>query len=451
MKHQLHALATPRSIFSRDRLWQSWLDVEAALAATQAELGIIPGWAGEAITKHANLNSLDRRALEAAVRATRAPVLALARVLSEACGEAGAYVHWGATTQNIMQTGRTLLVRQVHRAILGHLAEAIEKLAGLARDHAATPMAGRTNRRHALPMSFGFKVAGWIEELVRADARLAEAEPRVFSLAFGGALGPMHSFREEGRELTRRLAERLGLRELLVPNRVSADTSIEYVVELSMMAMSIGRIAEELYLLMTEEISEIAEVQDDEVVGSSTMPHKVNPKQVIGVSAKAALLRSKAVAAMDAGRPSYEGDAAANRLLSLVMEEACPLAWELSVDFAELLHVITVKPERMAANLSATGDVIASENLMMQLAAIIGRQKAHDVIHHVIADAVANGRPVRAALHAEPSIAGAFDVATIDRFLTPENYMGRSAEIAREASDLGLETARVIRTRLGRS
>lgn len=451
MKHQLDASATPRNIFSRDRLWQSWLDVEAALAVTQAELGIIPGWAAETISRQAHLDCLDRDTLEKVVRVTRAPVLALARVLSDACGEAGAYVHWGATTQNIMQTGRILLVRQVHRAILGHLAEALEKLSTLARDHAATPMAGRTNRRHALPMSFGFKVAGWIEELVRAEARLAESEPRVFSLAFGGALGPMHSFGEEGRELTRRLSVRLGLRELLVPNRVSADTSIEYVVDLSMLAMSIGRIAEEIFLLMTEEISEIAEVHDDEVVGSSTMPHKVNPKQVIVVSAKAALLRSKAAAAMDAGRPSHEGDAAANRLLSLVMEEACPLAWELSADFAELVDGIAVMPERMAANLAASGDVIASENLMMQLAAVIGRQKAHDVIHHAIADAIAHGRPVREALHAEPSIAGAFDATTIDRLLAPENYMGRSAEIARAASDLGRETARAIRARLDRS
>ena len=451
MKHQLHAMATPRNIFSRDRLWQSWLDVEAALAVTQAELGIIPGWAAETISKHATLDSLDRDALEAAVRATRAPILALARVLSDACGEAGAYVHWGATTQNIMTTGRLLLLKQVHRAILGHLAGALDRLATLARDHAATPMAGRTNRRHALPMSFGFKVAGWIEELTRAEARLAEAEPRVFSLAFGGALGPMHSFGAEGRELTKRLSERLGLRELLVPNRVSLDTSIEYVVGLSMLAMSIGRVAEELFLLMTEEVSEIAEVHDDEVVGSSTMPHKVNPKQVIVVSAKASLLRSKAAAAMDAGRPSHEGDAAANRLLSLVMEEACPLAWELSADFVELLEGIAVQPERMAANLAASGDVIASENLMMRLAAVIGRQKAHDVIHHVIADTMAGGGSVRDALHAEPAIANAFDAETIDRLLAPENYLGRSAEIAREASDLGLETARLIRARLDQS
>ncbi len=451
MNDFFHTPAGPRDLFSRDRLWQSWLDVESALAATQAELGIIPEWAARSIADHARLDCLDRAAIEAEVRATKAPVLALVRILSDACKDAGAYVHWGATTQNIMQTGRILLVRKAHGAMLSHLARAFDSLAVLAREHADTPMAGRTNRRHALPMSFGFKVAGWIEELSRVDARLAEAEGRVFSLAFGGALGPMHSFGAQGPELTERLAERLGLRALLVPNRVSSDTSIEYVVQLSLMGMSIGRVAEELYLLMTEEIGEIAEVHDDEVVGSSTMPHKVNPKFVVGVSAKAALLRGKAGAAMDAGRPSHEGDAAANRLLSLVLEETCPLAWELSVEFADLLQSITIVSDRMTANLHASREVIATENLMMRLASIIGRQKAHDLTHHIISGAMAQDCSVGEALRSDATIAGALDRATIDDLLDPENYMGRSSAIALEASALGSATARAIRTRLNQS
>lgn len=448
MSRAERAPLTPASLFSQERLWQSWLDVEAALALTQGEMGIIPQEAAERIAGAADLGCLDLEALKREIAETKAPVFALVRVLAAACGAAGDYVHWGATTQNIMQTGRSLLLREAHRALLANFAEALDGLAALACAHAATPMAGRTNRRHALPISFGYKVAGWIEELLRVEARFRDAETRVFSLSFGGAVGPMHSFGAEGVRLTEVLAKRLGLSNTLAHNRVSCDTSIEYVVQLSLFGMTLGHIADEIYLLMTEEIDEIAERQGPGVVGSSTMPHKVNPKLVVGVSAKASLLCSKAAAALQAGRPSHEGDAAANRLLSMVLDEACPLAWELSADFAELVTGIDVRAESMRANLARSGDVIASENLMMKLAERIGRQKAHDLLHHAIAEATAKGEPIRRHLHAEAAIAAVFDAQTIDRLLAPEAYMGRSRDIAEEAATRGRQTAEQLRSEL---
>jgi len=447
MSRRMRAPLTPATLFSEERLWQSWLDVEAALARAQAEIGMIPEAAAERIVAKAELDCLDVPALRREIAATKAPVLALVRVLSAACGEAGGYVHWGATTQNIMQTGRTLLLREAHRALLARLADTLDNLGGLAQLHAATPMAGRTNRRHALPMSFGFKVAGWIEELLRVVERFREAERRVFSLTFGGAVGPMHSFGSDGARLTAVLAERLGLANTLAQNRVSGDTAIEYVVQLSLFGMTAGRIADEIYLLMTEEIDEIAERQDATVVGSSTMPHKVNPKHVVAVSAKAALLCSKAAAALQAGRPSHEGDAVANRILSMVLDEACPLAWELAIELAELVANIEVREASMRRNLSLSGDVIASEKVMMKLAEKIGRQRAHDVLHHAIAEAVAKGGPIRPYLHAEQEIAAAFDPGTLDTLLAPEAYMGRSREVAIEAAALAKKAAAELRAR----
>ena len=163
------------------------------------------------------LETIGVEALEADILRTMAPILSLTRLLGEAAGEAGNYVHWGATTQNVMQTGRILLIREADRAIRRALAGALVRLAELASETAGTLTVGRTNRQHALPITFGFKVAGWIEEIVRAVDRIDAGGRRVFALPFGGAVGAMHAFGTSGREINRRLAGRLGLRELLVP------------------------------------------------------------------------------------------------------------------------------------------------------------------------------------------------------------------------------------------
>ena len=168
---------TPDTLFARETLWQSWLEVEAALAETQAELGLIPPQAARDIRAAATLDKIGTQALEADIARTLAPILSLTRLLAKAAGPSGDYVHWGATTQNVMQTGRILLIRQADGAIRAALAGALDRLAQIAESHAETLMAGRTNRRHAVPITFGFKVAGWIEEMTRAADRLEAAQP----------------------------------------------------------------------------------------------------------------------------------------------------------------------------------------------------------------------------------------------------------------------------------
>jgi 3-carboxy-cis,cis-muconate cycloisomerase len=174
-------VAAVQALFSRRSLWQSWLDIEATLAEVQGELGIIPAASAAEIRSKANFDAINEEALAADVDRTMAPVLSLARALSAACSpEAGGHVHWGATTQNVMQTGRTLLMRRAHRAFMERFGEVLDKLAGLAETHAETLTVARTNYRHALPVTFGFKVAGWIEEMLRHRDRFAGAEPRIF-------------------------------------------------------------------------------------------------------------------------------------------------------------------------------------------------------------------------------------------------------------------------------
>lgn len=443
---QQTAKQTPETLFSQEAVWQSWLDVEAALARAQARIGMIPAQAAADISANAHLDRIGTAALKASIATTMAPVLSLTRLLAEHSGESGDFVHWGATTQNVMQTGNLLIMRAAHRQILGQMGTIFDTLATLAEEHASTPMAGRTNRRHALPISFGFKVAGWIEEFHRAHNRLMQIESRTFCLPFGGAVGAMHSYGNQGRELSAALAQELGLGELLVPNRVVNDLFVDYVLGICLLAMSIERVALELYTLMEEEIGEVSEQLAAGVVGSSTMPHKVNPKRVVKVIANCTRLRALAAPAMEAGRPSHEADAAANHLLANVIDDSCRMGWELTLSFASLLQTLTVNTTRMADNLRLAGPAMATENLMMALAPHVGRNRAHDLIHHAIEGV--RGADIIAKLTAHPEITKHLPPVRIAELLDVTHYTGDSERIAREAAVLSRTTAQAIRAGL---
>ena len=434
---------TPDTLFARETLWQSWLDVEAALAEVQADMGMIPDHAAEGIRAAARLDTIGIEALQADIRVTHAPILSLTRLLGRAAGEAGAWVHWGATTQNVIQTGRILLIREADRAIRKALRSVLEQLADTATTHAETLMAGRTNRQHALPITYGFKVAGWIEEMTRAIDRLDHGGRRLFVLPFGGAVGAMHAYGAGGQELNARLAARFGLDALLVPGRAINDLFADYVLQLSLLAMTIERIASELYLLMTEEIGEVSETLDAGTVGSSTMPHKINPKYVVRVLAEAAELRGLAGSALETGASSHEGDAVRNQLVNAVLDRAVPLAWTVAEGFDGLLRRIAVDPDRMEQNLRATGGAIATERLMMMLAPRTGRAAAHDLIHHAL-DHRAAGQTVLDALLSESAVRQHMTEPEIRDGLDPAGYCGDSARIARDAAALAHKVAKTL-------
>lgn len=432
---------TPANAFSRPRLWQAWLSVEAALAEAQAEIGMIPDWAAREIADKANLEHLDLAVLEASSARVMAPIAALVRHLSEATGEAGGYVHWGATTQNVMQTGRVLLVRDVQREIRRGLGRILTLLSDWAETHAATVTAGRTNNRHALPITFGFKAAGWIAELSRQIERFDAAEAQLYQLHFGGAIGAMHAYGSDGPALCEALARRLGLSAALVPDRVSLDGLAGYVLSMGLFASGAGRIASELYDLMRDEISEVSEDLGHHVVGSSTMPHKVNPKYVVDVLACGARVRALAAPAMEAAMPQHEGDAACNQLMANTLDSAASLGWELVIRLEKCLGKILIHPEAMARNLSLSAEVIATENLMMILAPRIGRTQAHDLVHEAIAKYLSGQGCLRDLLLSDARISAVISPADLGAALDPSNYLGESASIARQAAASGRQIA----------
>ena len=432
---------TPDTIFARSTQWQAWLDVEAALARVQSEIGMIPSWAAAKITEAAQLDVIGYDALVDDIARTMAPILSLTRLLGNAAGDAGDYVHWGATTQNVMQTGRILLMRQADSAIRKQLALAARILGKLADDEANTMMIGRTNRQNALPITFGFKVASWITELDRTEARMSDAARRLFVLPFGGAIGAMQSFGDQGRELNKRLAAELELAEMLLPGRAINDVFAEYLVQLSMLGMCIERVMTEAYTLIGQDYGELGERLDNGAIGSSTMPQKVNPKYVVPVAAQATQLRGYAVTALETGRISHEGDPLSNQILYAVLDQAVPLAWRACSGFAEALSRLTVNRDVMAQKLASAGTSVCAENLMMTLAPLVGRGRAHDIVHH----ALETGGPD--ALFTDVNITNHLSESQIKTALDPSHYLGDSVEIAHRAATLAEDIATRLQVR----
>lgn len=436
------SVAEVTAYFSRRSVWDAWLEVEAATAEVQAELRMIPASAAEEIRRKASFEFLDEAAIAADIERTRAPIVSLVRALSKACdGDAGGYVHWGATTQNVMQTGLALLMRQAHCAFLALFDDILATLAELGEAHASTVTVARTNMRQALPITFGFKIAGWIEEWLRHRERLRGAESRVFRAQWGGAVGAMHAVGQKGPELNRRLAERLGLGYFETPSRAALDCTAEYVMLLGLIAATCSKFARDLYMMMTDEFGEAVEELGADVVGSSTMPHKVNPKIAVRVLSLAARLRAQVPLALEAMQPSFEGDGANNQMITALVEQAFPLGYDLLSQMATLLENVRFDTARMARNLALGGELLASENVMMALAPAIGRTRAHDIVHHAVADAVKSGGALADVLLASGALDGKVSESTIREASDPARYVGLSETLARTMADRARRTA----------
>src|SRR2546426_9061286 len=242
-----------RALFTEAARFQSWLDVEAALAQAQAELGIIPDGAAREITRKAHLSYLDLAAVREGLARTGHPLVPLVWELDRACeGDAGGYVHWGATTQNVTQTGQLLQVRRAHDIFLGQLATILTTLSDLAEPTKDVLLPGRTHGQHAVPATFGFKVAVWIDELGRHVERLHGCERRVFVAMLGGGAGTLASLGEPGLRTQERMAALLGMHPMPVPARTLGDHQAEHVLLLGMLVFFNDTAAPEIYTLMKQ-------------------------------------------------------------------------------------------------------------------------------------------------------------------------------------------------------
>lgn len=434
--------------FSKINLWQSYLNVWANMAVIQSELKIIPDWAGKEIAKNCLIENINIKNVDKRQKKNKRLILSLAEELSVNCGEAGAYVHWGGTTRNIIETGYTLIIKESYKILLHNLSEIMTKLSGLSDDYSSTPMLGRTLKRNALPITFGFKVSGWIDELSRLIERLNEAEKRVFSLKFGGAVGAMHGFGDQSLKFTQLLANKLNLTNILVPNRTALDTRIEYVELLANLGMKVGKISNEIYSLMHESIDELKEIESKGQYGSSTMPHKKNPFYTSSLVANCSILRSKITLGLESGLASHEGDVVSDKIIDNITRDSCNLSEIILKDFNNLLNILFIDTQRMENNLMKTEDYIASENLMLELAKFIGRNESHNLVHKIINLALEKNNSIKEMLINHKQINSHISKDRIKYYLNPKNYIGQSIVLSKRLSKNASKISKRITERL---
>jgi len=424
-----------RALYKIENRWQAWLDVEVALARAQAELGIIPAAAVEPIAHAARLDQMDRARIDEAFARTAHTIVPLVWELSRLVGEPhGGWVHWGATTQNITQTGDLLVLRQAHGIFLRQMHEALAAMAELAERGADMPIAARTHGQHAVPATFGFKVAVWIDELLRHVERFEQAAPRIFMAMFGGGAGTFASIGEQGPAVQAGIARQLGMTPMPVPARTIGDHLAENICLLGLLAATCGKIGREIYTLMKTEFGELEEPVPPGTVGSSTMPQKRNPKLCQDIIAASAEIRAIVPLALESMMTEHEADRTTTLMADSAEARACIATGDMLARLTTVLRGLTLRPERMRANLDLSGGLIVAEAVMLELGAKLGRQHAHDVVYDAAQAAVIEDKPFSALLAADKRVSAHLDQKAIDRLLDPTAYTGLCADLARQAA-----------------
>lgn len=424
-----------RAVFDERAYFQRMLDVEAALARVEARLGIIPERAAEAITAAATVDNLDFSALATSARTVGYPVVGLVAQLAHAAGTFGGFVHWGATTQDIMDTATALQVRAGLELIEASLAACIDALAGLAERHRATVMAGRTHLQHALPITFGLKCAVWLQPLLAHRRRLVELRPRVEVAEFGGAAGTLASLGEHGIAVLEGLAAELALGAPAVPWHVARDGLAEAVSFLGLLCGSFAKIATDVVLLTQTEVGEVAEAHTQGRGASSTMPQKRNPiaseyvlAAVRGVQALVPLMQGAIVADLERATGPWQAE-------MLALPQAFVLAHGALEHARDILGGLVVDVARMRRNLEASGGLIMAEAVMMGLAPALGRAEAHHAVSRACDRALAQGIGLAEALAQEPEISARLDAKAIARLTDPAAYLGSAGQFVDRVLD----------------
>jgi len=419
-----------RAIFSDENRVQKWYDYEAALARAQAGLGIIPAAAAAEITAKAKVANVDLEAIAAEVRRAKHPLVPSVRALQAICaGDHGEYLHFGPTTQDVLDTGMMLQVREAHAIFVRDLRAVGRELYRLAETHKTTPMAGRTHAVQALPITFGHKCAVWLAETGRNFERLTQLEQRMFVGSLVGAVGTKASFGERAFELDEKVMARLGLGVAEVSWQPARDRFVEYVGVLGLIVGSLANIANEIITLAHTEIDELAEPFSEGKVGSSTMPHKRNPSTAESVATIGRVLRYTVALMHDAMLHEHERDASAWRIEWKAVPEACLMTGVVLQQMKYILAGLEVHADKMRRNLDALGGFLMSERVMFALADKIGKQTAHEVVYHASMQGYEQGITFEQALMANPQAKDAIGTAELQALLDPTTYIGLAPAI----------------------
>jgi adenylosuccinate lyase len=416
--------AAMRRVFDDAAMVRSWMQVEAALARAEAAVGLIPRSAAETISTCVAETTWDPAALTEGIAATFHPLVPAIRLLAERCGEAGGYVHWGATTQDIMDTGLVLQLRDAAALLQADMQALRHAWGELAARYRDASMPGRTHGQHAPPVTCGYKVAVWVAELDRHLERLAACLPRLLVGQLAGASGTLASFGPHALQIQRLMLEDLGLGVPPICWHTARDGLAEFVGLLGMLCATLAKAALEVIHLQATEVAEVEEPFVWGKVGSSTMPHKRNPMICELIVALGRIIRQDAALALDTMVQEHERDMAAWQAEWEYVPRACLLTASALSHSLRVAQGLRVDTARMRANIDLSDGLALSEPVMLELGHHIGRQEAHEVVYRICMAVAEGGGSFRQALLNDPAVNAHLSPTQIDALLQPERYLG---------------------------
>jgi 3-carboxy-cis,cis-muconate cycloisomerase len=419
-----------REVFCDQGRVQAMLDFEAALARAEARVGLIPQTAVAPIEAACQAGHYDFAALGEAIATAGNSAIPLVKALGKQIAanhaESERYVHLGATSQDVMDTGLVLQLRGALALIESDLAQLGETLATQALRYVATPLAGRTWLQHATPVTLGMKIAGWLGAVTRSRQRLQQLKPRLLVLQFGGASGTLAALGEQAMPIAQALAEELKLTLPDQPWHTQRDRLVEFGSVLGLIAGSLGKLGRDISLLMQTEAAEVFEPSAPGKGGSSTMPHKRNPvgaAVLIGAATRVPGLLSTLFSAMP---QEHERSLGLWHAEWETLPEICCLVSGSLKQAMLVADGLEVDAERMARNLDLTQGLVLAEAVSIVLAQRVGRDTAHHLLEQCCKRAVTEQRHLRAVLGDEPQVTAELSDAELDHLLDPAHYLGQA-------------------------
>ena len=427
---QLFSTSAMSELFFDASRVQRMLDVEAALSKAEAALGVVPAAAAEAIATKCDATLIDFAALGRDVALAGNLAIPLVKQLTALVAkddqEAAKFVHWGATSQDVIDTALVLQLRDALALIEIDLQRLSSALVTLIKQHRSTLMVGRTLLQHALPITFGLKAAGWLDAITRQRARLSEMKPRVLVLQFGGAVGTLASLSGQGNDVATALAKALKLGQPDLSWHSHRDRVVEVATNLAILVGTLGKIARDISLSMQTEIGELAEPMAPGRGGSSTMPHKHNPigcAVVLSVAARVPGLVSTMLTTMP---QEHERGLGGWHAEWETLPEIVRLAAGALHHMCEVIATLKVDAARMKINLDATNGLIMAEAVTTALGKRIGRHSAHELVEQACRRAQIERKHLREVLVEDATLSAHIGEQELERLMNPVNYLGDS-------------------------
>lgn len=421
---------TMREVFCDENRIQAWLEVEVALAKAEEKAGVIPNGVAEEIQKAAKLSNLDLDTMKKEFDRVGFPILPFVHQLVNTCSpEASRWVHYGATTQDILDTGMVLQMKKGLTIVENDLKGVKKALVPLVKKHRNTVMAGRTFQQQAAPITFGYKAAVWLDEILRHVQRLTELKKRLLVGQCAGAVGTFATLGGRGADVQRYMMKELGLDVPDITWHVARDRWAELMSWFSLMAATLGKIANEVAILMRTEVAEISEPYEEGRGASSTLPQKRNPIECEPVIAAAHKLRELASSQHTAMIQEHERGVGQMHLEWMVIPEAFVLMSGSLFHVKNILKGLYVDKEQMQKNLDIGGGLLMSEAVMMGLAPKIGKKKAHDLVYEIAGKVYENRLSLKEALLNDKIITSLLTFSELEELLDPINYTGIASDM----------------------